>query len=47
MHKFSPVMPSKTRKGQAPEANDTRTPAIWSCSPAAIERALKRLGGQV
>ena len=45
MHKFSPVMASKTRKSQAPEANDTRTQAIWSCSPAAIERALKRLGG--
>jgi hypothetical protein len=45
MHKFSPVMPSQTKKSQAPEANDTRTPAIWSCSPAAIERALKRLGG--
>jgi hypothetical protein len=44
MHKFSPAMPSQTRRSQAPEANDTRTPAVWSCSPAAIERAIKRLG---
>jgi hypothetical protein len=44
MHKFSPVMPSKTKPRLEHQGSDARTPAIWSCSPAAIERALKRLG---
>jgi hypothetical protein len=46
MNKFSPVMPSKTKPKSTPEyhGSDKRTPALWSCSPAAIQRALEAAG---
>jgi hypothetical protein len=36
MNKFSPTMPSKTKP--KPEGNP-----VWSCSPAAIEKALAKM----
>jgi hypothetical protein len=37
-------MPSKTKPKPGEQASDKRTPAIWSCSPAAIQRALEAAG---
>ena len=42
--KFAPTVPSKTKPRPEDQASDKRTPAIWSCSPAAIQRALEAAG---
>jgi hypothetical protein len=43
--KFNPDMPSTRSKfwRETVEKPKPKTPAIWSCSPAAIERTLRRL----
>jgi len=43
LHKFSPTVPSKTKPKPEDQGSDKRTPAIWSCSPAAVERALAKM----
>jgi hypothetical protein len=43
MNKFSPTMPSKTKPKTDEQGSDKRTPALWSCSPAAIEKALAKM----
>jgi hypothetical protein len=42
LSKYAPTVPSKTKPKVDEQVSDQRTPAIWSCSPAAIERALAR-----
>jgi hypothetical protein len=42
LSKYAPTVPSKTKPKADEQVSDKRTPAIWSCSPAAIERALAR-----
>lgn len=43
--KFDPQMPSTRSKfwQETVEKPKPKTPAIWSCSPAAVERALAKL----
>jgi len=43
LHKFSPTVPSKTKPKPEYQGSDKRTPAIWSASPAAVERALAKM----
>ena len=42
--KFAPTVPSRTKPKPENQVSDKRTPAIWSCSPAAIQRALEAAG---
>ena len=48
MHQFSPQMPSVRRRpivvfeDNIPDTPPKKAKAIWSCSPAAIERALRK-----
>jgi hypothetical protein len=44
LSKYAPTMPSKTKPKPDEQASDKRTPALWSCSPAAIQRALEAAG---
>jgi hypothetical protein len=44
LSKFAPTVPSKTKPKPDDQVSDKRTPAIWSCSPAAIQRALEAAG---
>ena len=43
LSKYAPTMPSKTKPKPGEQVSDRRTPAIWSCSPRAIERALAKI----
>jgi hypothetical protein len=45
LSKFDPQMPSTRSKfwQETVEKPKPKTPAIWSCSPAAVERALAKL----
>jgi len=44
LSKYAPTMPSKTKPKPDEQVSDKRTPALWSCSPAAIQRALEAAG---
>ena len=44
MHKFSPQAVSTRSSLWADAGDKPKTPAIWSCSPAAIKRALAKRG---
>jgi hypothetical protein len=43
LSKFAPTVPSKTKPKPDDRVSDKRTPAIWSCSPGAIDRALAKI----
>ena len=43
LSKFNPDMPSTRSKFWRDAVSKPKTPAIWSCSPAAIERTLQRI----
>jgi hypothetical protein len=44
LSKYAPTVPSKTKPKVDEQVSDKRTPALWSCSPAAIQRALEAAG---
>ena len=44
LSKYAPTMPSKTKPKPDEQVSEKRTPALWSCSPAAIQRALEAAG---
>jgi hypothetical protein len=44
LSKFAPTVPSKTKPKPDEQVSDKRTPALWSCSPVAIQRALEAAG---